>query len=82
MSELVRNNLQENVFLHVRRKRREQRETSENEKLKEEESMDEKEDMIAVEQIQREGTIALQDSLLNEMEKKHMSEQDVRKMYL
>ncbi|XP_047146715.1 trichohyalin isoform X1 [Hydra vulgaris] len=40
------------------------------------EKEDAKDDMISIEQIQREGTVALQDSLLLEIEKKHASERE------
>merc|ERR1711962_1758101 len=48
----------------------------ESEKLKEEEDLNKKMDLEVVEKIQREGTIAVRESVLNELEEKHYSEQD------
>ena len=58
-------------------KQQKEEEKSEAEKLEAEEKEDEKDDLSTVEQIQREGTIALQDGVLNELEKKHVTEQEV-----
>ena len=45
--------------------------------LEKEEDEDAKDDLVSIQQIQREGTIALQESLLLEIEKKHSAERDV-----
>ena len=64
-------------ILARKKRRKEEHDKSEVEKLNDEENVDQKEDLVAVEQMQREGTIALQDALLNEVEKKHIAEQEV-----
>lgn len=50
---------------------------TEAEKVHAEKERDAKDDLSAIEQMQREGTVALHDAVLDEMEKKHTSEQDV-----
>lgn len=70
----------------LKRKREQQHqqnnaEQTEAEKLEAEEELDKKDDLSAVEQMQREGTVALQDAVLDEMDKKHTSEQDVRQTF-
>lgn len=50
---------------------------SSEEKIKNGEEQDKKEDVETIAQMQREGTVALQDSVLSEMEKKHQNEQKV-----
>ena len=55
----------------------EEQNKSEAEKLLEEEEEDKIEDISHVDQIQREGTVAMQDMLLSEVEKKHEAEQEV-----
>eukprot|EP00111_Clytia_hemisphaerica_P002852 TCONS_00008039-protein len=53
-------------------------EKTEAEKLEDEENQDQKDDLSEVEQLQREGTtIAKQDAVIGEMEKKHENEQNV-----
>lgn len=61
----------------MKKKRNEKK--SEKDKLAEEEKTDQNEDLVAVEQMQREGTVAIHDTVLNEMEKKHANEQEVKK---
>lgn len=58
----------------MKKKRNEKK--SEKDKLAEEEKTDQNEDLVAVEQMQREGTVAIHDTVLNEMEKKHANEQE------
>lgn len=50
---------------------------SSEEKLQNAEEQDKKEDVVTIAQLQKEGIVALQDSVLNEMEKKHQNEQEV-----
>lgn len=50
---------------------------SSKEKLQNAEEQDKKEDVVTIAQLQKEGIVALQDSVLNEMEKKHQNEQEV-----
>lgn len=57
-------------------RRQKRKEQFESEKLKQEEEFNVKQDLLTVEKMEREGTIALHESILMEIEEKHYSEQD------
>ena len=64
--------------LAARRKKVQEAKLSKEEEILKQQLEDANEDILKADQIQREGTVAVQDSVLEEMEKKHQSELQVK----